>query len=191
MAFLKSIPATEESVSAVMKRYPAQAVPLTALTEIVMRTGECRFSAQQRELIAAFASGTNACTYCFETHTATAEAFGVDQGLLRALLDDIDLSPVDDALKPVLRYVRKLTQTPSRIVQADVDAIINAGWDENDFHYAVMICGLFNFYNRLMDGYGVRNTAEFRSTRGRALAEPKGYGVVTDALRASTPDPGS
>ncbi len=183
MAFVKSIPSAEESVSAVLRRYPAQAIPLTQLTDLVMRSGECRFSAQQRELIAAFASGTNACTYCFETHRATAEAFGVDEGLLGGLLDDVDASPVDERLKPVLRYVQKLTRTPSRMVQADADAIFAAGWDENDFHYLVMICGLFNFYNRLIDGYGVKNSAEFRLERGRALADPKGYGVVTDALK--------
>ena len=45
-----------------------------------------------------------------------------------------------------------------------------------------MICGLFNFYNRLIDGYGVKNTADFRLSRGRALAE-QGYGIVTDALK--------
>jgi len=33
-----------------------------------------------------------------------------------------------------------------------------------------MICGLFNFYNRLIDGYGVRNAVEFRLTAGRELA---------------------
>lgn len=183
MAFVNSIPAAEESVSAVMKRYPAQAVPLTELTDIIMRSGRCAFSARQRELIAAFASGTNRCTYCFETHRATAEAFGVDEGLLGAMLADLEASPVEERLKPVLRYVEKLTRTPSRMVKADADAVFAAGWDENDFHFAVMICGLFNFYNRLIDGYGVENSAEFRLERGRALAEPKGYGVVTDALK--------
>lgn len=182
MAFVKSIPESEESVAAVMKRYPDQAIPLTELTEIVMRTGECAFSSRQRELIAAYASGKNDCTYCYNTHKATAEAFGVDDELLRSLLDDVAASPVEEKLKPVLAFVGKLTESPSRIVQSDVDAILDAGWDENDFHYAVMICGLFNFYNRLMDGYGVRNTPDFRRERGTILAE-RGYGVVTDALR--------
>lgn len=181
MAFVKSIPASEESVTAVMKRYPDQAIPMTQLTGIVMRTGECQFTPEQRELIAAFASGTNRCTYCYETHRATAEAFGVDEGLLASLLQDLDASPVNEKMKPVLRFARKLTETPSRIVQSDVDAIFEAGWDENSFHYLVMICGLFNFYNRLMDGYGVRNTPEFRNSRGRVLAE-EGYDVVTKAL---------
>ena len=182
MVFVKSIPEAGESVTAVMKRYPDQAIPLTQLTEIIMRTGDCGFSPEERELIAAFASGTNNCTYCLNTHQATAEAFGVEQGLLAALLEDLESSPVDDKLKPVLRYVKKLTETPSRMVQADADAIFEAGWDEDSFHYAVMICSLFNFYNRLMDGYGVKNTADFRLSRGRALAE-QGYGIVTDALK--------
>ncbi len=181
MAFLKSISAAEESVTVVMKRYPEQARLLTELTQIIMRTGKCGFSTRERELIAAFASGTNACTYCMDTHMATAEAFGVDKGLLEALLADVDAGPVDDRLKPVLRYVKKLTQTPSRMVQADVDAIFAAGWDEDSFHFAVMICSLFNLYNRLMDGYGIKNTAAFRASRGRMLAE-RGYGIVTAAL---------
>ena len=181
MSFVESVPESEESVSAVLRRYPDHAVPITQLTEIVMRTGDCAFSPEQRELIAAYASGTNQCTYCFNTHRATAEAFGVDPDLFGALFDDLDASPVQDSLKPVLRFVKKLTETPSKMVQADADAIFQAGWDEDCFHYTVMICGLFNFYNRLMDGYGVKNTAEFRQSRGRALAET-GYGIVTQGL---------
>ena len=181
MAFLKSIPESEESVSVVMRRYPEQAIPLTELTEIVMRNGDCAFSSEQRELIAAYASGINDCTYCYNTHKATAEAFGVDEKLLDSMLSDLEASAVDAKLKPVLRFVRKLTQSPARMVQADADAIFNAGWDENCFHFAVMICGLFNFYNRLVDGYGVKNTADFRLSRGKLLAGA-GYRIVTDAL---------
>ena len=181
MAFVKSIKESEESVTAIMRRYPDQAIPLIKLTEIVLRSGECAFDDRARELIAAFASGSNNCTYCFDTHRATAEAFGVDEDLLASLLSDIDSSPIEENMKPVLRYARKLTETPSHIVQTDVAAILDAGWSENDFHYVVMIVGLFNFYNRLIDGHGVRNTAEFRLNGGIELAHA-GYGVVTKGL---------
>jgi uncharacterized peroxidase-related enzyme len=182
MAFVDSVPSEEEGVMAVMRRYPDQGLPMSQLTEIIMRSGDCEFSSTERELIGAYVSGTNACTYCYNTHLAAAEAFGVEQGLLAGMLDDLECSPVDDKLKPVLRYARKLTETPSRMVQADADAIFDAGWSEDSFHFTVMICALFNFYNRVMDGYGVTNTADFRLTRGQALAE-KGYGFVTDAMR--------
>lgn len=182
MAFVKSVPQEEEGVMAVMRRYPEQGLPLSQLTEIVLRSGDCEFSSKERELIGAYVSGTNDCTFCYNTHKATAEAFGVDEGLLTNMLENLDASPVDEKLRPVLRYVRKLTETPSRIVQSDVDAIFDAGWNEDSFHYAVMICALFNLYNRVMDGYGVKNTAKFRSSRGRGLAE-HGYALVMDAMR--------
>lgn len=182
MAFVKSVPVEEEAVGTVMRRYPDQAIPLTELTEIVMRSGACAFTPAQRELIAAFASGVNACTFCYNTHRATAEAFGVDADLLERALADLETAPVDEAMKPVLLYVRKLTETPSRMVQADADAIFAAGWDEDCFHYTVMITALFNLYNRLMDGYGVRNTKEFREERGAWLAQ-SGYAWVIERFR--------
>ena len=181
MAFVKSVPEAEESVAAVFRRYPQHAVLISELADLVMRSGDCAFTSEQRELIGAYTSGTNDCTYCYNTHKATAEAFGVDENLLESMLGDLDASAVDEKLKPVLRYVRKLTKTPSRMVQADVDAIFDAGSDEDCFHYAVIICGLFNLMNCLMDGYGVKNTAEGRITKGRMLADT-GYRVVTDAL---------
>lgn len=182
MAFIDSIPAAEEAVGPVIGRYPKQAIPLTELTEVVMRTDPGPFTDEQRELIAAFVSGINGCTFCYDTHRATAEAFGVDADLLEALLTDIDSAAIDERLKAALRYARKLTQTPSRMTQEDADAVLQAGWGEDGFHYVVMITALFNLYNRLMDGYGVKNTAGFRQERGELLAE-SGYAWVLDRFR--------
>lgn len=184
MAFVKSVPESDESVSAVMRRFPEMAIPLTELTDVIMRSGQCAFSPAERELIAAYTSGLNACTYCFETHRATAAAFGVDEALLGVLIDDVDAAPIDERLKPVLRFVGKLTRTPSRVTHADADAIFAAGWDERDFHYAVSICALFNFYNRIIDGNGVKNTEAFRRARGTSLAT-EGYMQVARGLQRS------
>ncbi len=171
MAFLKSIAESEESVAAVMRRYPDQAMPMMQYSEAILRSGDCAFSHEQRELIGAYTSGLNNCTYCYNTHKATAEAFGVDEGLLDSMVNDLETADVDEKMKPILRYVQKLTKMPSKMVQADADAIFEAGWDEDCFHYAVMICALFNMMNRIMDGYGVKNTAEFRLERGKMLVE--------------------
>ena len=171
MAFVKSIPEPEESVAAVMGRYPAMALPMMQLAEEILRTGDCAFTHEERELIGAYASGLNNCTYCYNTHKATAEAFGVAEGLLDDMVNDLETAGVDEKMKPVLEYVRKLTKTPSKMVQADADAIFDAGWDEHCFHYTIMISSMFNMMNRIMDGYGVKNTAEFRLSRGRMLVE--------------------
>jgi len=171
MSFISSIAIENESVWAVMSRYMDQTKPLFSLVDNVMRTGECNLSHKERELVAAFTSSVNNCNYCYNTHKSTAEAFGIDEGLLELLSVDIDSSPVENNLKPLLHYARKLTLTPSKMVQADVDNIFDAGWDENDFHYVVMICATFNFFNRLIDGYGVQNTMGYRISHGKELAE--------------------
>jgi AhpD family alkylhydroperoxidase len=47
-------------------------------------------SVAQRELIAAYVSGLNACGYCHGVHSATVQAFGIDEAVLTALLDEVD-----------------------------------------------------------------------------------------------------
>ena len=103
MAFVKSIPTEEESVAAVMRRYPGQAMPMMQFSEQLLRTGECDFTHEERELIGAYASGVNNCTYCYNTHKATAEAFGIEEGLLDSMVNDLETAAVDEKMKPVLR----------------------------------------------------------------------------------------
>ena len=168
-----------------MSRYPEQNVALYKFTEQVMRSGECSFSSKDRELIAAFTSGTNNCKFCYNTHARTAAQFGLDEGFIEGLVNDIDSSPVDEKMKPVLKFVKKLTETSYKIVQSDVDAILDVGWTENDFHFTVMICALFNFYNRVMDGYGCVSTDESRDNASKLLAN-HGYDLSTWPTDLST-----
>lgn len=169
MAFLKN-----QSSSAVLfdvfKTFPEASRPLLDYHEVLLR-GESQFSIAQRELIAAFVSGLNACSYCRGIHTATAEAFGVPEGLLAELLKDVDSSSVEEAMKPVLRFVQKLTVTPSRMTQADADAVFAVGWADDALHHAVSICGLFNLMNRMVEGLGINPNDGYHAESGRRLRE--------------------
>jgi uncharacterized protein YciW len=40
---------------------------------------------------------------------------------------------VDDKLKPLLRYVHKLTISPAKIAPSDAQEVFEAGWDEQAF----------------------------------------------------------
>ncbi|MEM7283090.1 MAG: carboxymuconolactone decarboxylase family protein [Pseudomonadota bacterium] len=171
MAFVKSIDESAESVSSVLGGYPVQAQAIMSLAQDLLRTGECQLSAAERELVGAYASGVNACTYCFDTHKSTAISFGVDESLLEAMVHDLEISGVDSKLLPVCQYIRKLTLTPARVTQTDVDNVFSVGWDENTFHFVVMICSFFNMMNRIMNGYGVTNTEGFRWDQGAKLAD--------------------
>jgi len=179
MTYLRSLP-SQAVLRDVFAAFPRTSRPLLDYHQALLR-GPSPFSVAERELIAAYVSGLNACDYCHGVHAATAQAFGVDQGLVVALLDDVDAAPVDARMRPVLRYVRKLTRTPSRLTAADAEAVLAAGWDERALHDAASVCGLFNLMNRLVEGLGIRAdagyfrlSAERLATRGYAglLASP-------------------
>jgi uncharacterized peroxidase-related enzyme len=169
MSYLRSLPA-ETTLLQVFQANPDPARHLLDLHEVLMR-GESPFTAGERELIAAYVSGVNSCTYCHGIHTFTAEAFGVPEGLLAAAVADLDTAPVDDKLRPVLAYVGKLTRTPSRMTDADAEAVFAAGWDERALHDAVLVCALFNFMNRMVEGLGIRADEAYATTSGLRLKE--------------------
>lgn len=153
---------------------------ISEFTEKVMR-GPSVFSDGERELIAAFVSGLNACQFCHGIHSHTAEAYGVDMGLFGDLIADVETADVTPRLKPVLQYVRKLTLTPSRMVQSDAQAVFDAGWDERALHDAVLVCAMFNFYNRVIEGHGVKGHDALFKARGPRLART---GYMPAALKS-------
>jgi len=152
--------------------------PLVEYHEALMR-GESPFTAAQRELMAAFVSGVNACDYCAGAHAAVARQFGVPADLLAALLEDIDAAGLEDAMKPVLRYVRKLTLTPSRMAAADAEAVYAAGWSERALYDAVQVCALFNFMNRFVEGLGLVPVDDRFAMEGRMLHD-HGYTALLE-----------
>jgi uncharacterized peroxidase-related enzyme len=167
--YLKSLP-DDAVLLQVFRAYPDTARPLLDYHELVMR-GPSPFTVAERELIAAYVSGVNECGYCHGVHTATAEAFGVQEGLLEALLADLDSAPVDERTRAVLRYVGKLTTSPSRLTEQDAAAVLAAGWDERALHDAVIVCALFNFMNRMVNGLGIKADESYFALSGKRLRD--------------------
>jgi len=168
VAFLPSLDKNPVLLN-VFKAYPETAKPLLQYHEALMR-GPSPFSEAERELIAAFVSAKNGCRYCTGVHAATAEAMGVETGTVSRLIDDIEASGVDEKMKPVLRYVAKLTDTPDGVTQADADAVFAAGWDERALHDAVATCCLFNFMNRYVEGLDIEADEKYFAMAGDRLS---------------------
>jgi hypothetical protein len=72
-------------------------------------------------------------------------------------------------MRPVLRYVGKLTRTPSAVGRADAEEVLAAGWDERALHHAVMVCALFNFMNRMVEGHGISAGPDYFAESGERL----------------------
>ncbi len=135
-------------------------------SSMLMR-GPSPFTEGQRELIAAYTSGVNSCDWCYGGHSAAASSFDIAEDVFETLMGDLDSAPIEDDMKPVLRFVRKLTESPGRMTQADADAVYAVGWDETALHHAILVCARFNFMNRFVDGHGLDYTEE-AARRNRA-----------------------
>lgn len=168
MSFFPSL-GPDAAVRNAMTLNPEASRLLIAFHTAVLR-GHSPLSAGERELIAAFVSGLNACTYCHGVHAATARAFGIDEGLLTRLVEDETCAAAEPRFQPLLRFLRKLTLTPSRMVRADAEAVFAAGWDERALHDAITTAALFNFMNRYVEGHGLVLDDSDLAARGEGLA---------------------
>lgn len=180
MSFFPSL-GPDAAVRNAMGLNPAASRLLIAYHTQILR-GPSPLSPAERELIAAFVSALNACTYCHGVHAATAKAFGIPAEVLEALVTDPDCSAVEPRLGTIFRYVRKLTLTPSRMVPADAEAVFEAGWDERALHDAISVAALFNFMNRYVEGHGLSLDETDLAARGEGLMRD-GY----DGLEAWLP----
>jgi alkylhydroperoxidase family enzyme len=103
--------------------------------------------------------------------------------VIDGLIADAGSAPIEDKLRPLIAFVRKLTLTPAKMTQADADAVFAAGWDEAALHSAIAVCCLFNFMNRLVGGHGVAADASAFAERGRRHVE-LGYAAQFEEVMA-------
>ena len=179
MPYFPSIKKNERLADALAKFNTGIEKPLMLLHESLMRNDDSPCSIGERELIAAYVSGLmNDCGYCFNIHEKVAVQFGVEKGLLKRLISDMETSGIDEKLKPVLRYVKKLTLDPYKIVNADTDAVLMAGWDERALYDALVICCTWNFMNRFVEGLGLDVDEEQLETSAEMLS--KGYSPIIE-----------
>lgn len=177
MPFLPSI-SEEDKVPHVLAKFnTGTGKPLLEYHEALLR-GESPFTVGEREMMAAYISGINACSYCYGAHTAVATRFGIAEVIITELIEDFDAAPVDEKLRPVLAYIRKLTLTPTRMTRADADQVFAAGWDERALYDVVQIASLYNFMNRFVEGLGLSPVPEQFDREGQMIEEGGYSGMI-------------
>ncbi|MFT6580325.1 MAG: carboxymuconolactone decarboxylase family protein [Alphaproteobacteria bacterium] len=172
MPFFKSMP-DDAGPANVFTAYPDIYGPWADTGQALMN-GPSPFTPGEREMIAAFVVGVAECKFAYVAHSAAAYAWGIEEGLVDKLLNDLDGAPIDDKFKPLLRYVRTLTASPNDLTQADADAVFDAGWDEKALHDAIAVTARMCFMSRLVLGHGftpmsaekARSNAENRVRKG-------------------------
>ena len=97
---------------------------------------------------------------------------GIDSLSLDALMADVDTARIDTRFKPIFKFLKKLTLTSCKMIQADADAVYAEGWDERALHDVIMVGCCFSFMNRLADGHGLpSDPALFKARAARHAQE--------------------
>jgi len=107
MSYLPSSPELN-SLAGVLTKYPRRGVLLFKLLEDVGRN----FSPLGKEscdLIMTYASALNECDFSYNGHKVKSAESGINDMIIEQLKADIDSAHVEEKLKPVLRFVKKLT----------------------------------------------------------------------------------
>lgn len=146
---------------AVLSRYSKRSSGFIEWVEEALAGRPDGLSPELCQLLAAYTSALNSCDFCHKSHQASAESLGVEPELVGMLIEDLDSAPCKDELKTLLRFVRKLNDSPARITSVDRNKVFEAGWTHAHYFDAVDICGLFNYFNRLVDSYAIELPANY------------------------------
>lgn len=126
---------------------------LVRFTDEVMR-GPSPLSHGLRELIGAFISSRNHCSFCRCAHAPVAAKL-LGKELVDEVLLDPETSRLDPAHKELFRYLGKLSENPALVTAADIHRLKAAGWSEEAIYDALSVAAVFKFYNTWNNGAGV------------------------------------
>lgn len=182
MPFLPTLPA-DAGPPTIYNQFPDIYEPWSRMSEALMN-GPSPLSQGERELILAFASGAAGCTFVQIAHAEVAYAWGIEKDLVEKLLADFDGTPLEPKLKTLLALVRKLAAEPQAVAQADVDAVLAAGWSEHALHDAVAVAARAAFMHRLIAAYGFIPITRADAQRKAQRRIEKGYVNLYPKFRA-------
>ncbi len=133
---------------------PETAQPLGELAEVLLR-GPSSLSRGERELIAAYVSGRNECTFCCGSHSAIAATqLDEDVEFVEQVRGDIEHAPVSPKLRALLRIAGAVQVSGRNVTPELISAARKAGATDLELHDTVLIAAAFCMFNRYVDGLG-------------------------------------
>ena len=116
--------------------------------------GESGLTKAQREMIAVVVSVANRCHYCIVSHTAALRKLTKDPDFVDRLATGYKYAELDARDRAMLDFAVKLTEASDRCSDQDVEALRDAGWNDEEIMDIAQVAAMFNFTNRLASGLG-------------------------------------
>jgi len=71
------------------------------------------------------------------------------------VIRDWRTAPLSPRRRAICDYAVKLTHTPAKMTEADVQGLRDAGLDDKEILSVIHVAGYFNYLNRLADAVGI------------------------------------
>ncbi|MBW8746202.1 MAG: carboxymuconolactone decarboxylase family protein [Acidobacteria bacterium] len=158
---------------------PETAAPMRELAHVLLYTSgrNTDLSSRDRELIAAFVSSRNDCTFCKMSHGAAATHLnGGDRSLLEDVWTDFQAADISQKVKTLLAIASAVQIDGKKVTPDMVKTARDAGASDLEIHDTVLIAAAFCMYNRYVDGLATLQPLEEGAyyQMGARLAE-QGY----------------
>ena len=155
---------------------PETAVPLRHLANVLLREPS-PLSSAEREMIAAFVSARNACTFCHASHrAAAAHHLDGNYDLVDAVREDPETAPVSSKMKALFAIAAKVQQSGLAVTADDISRARTEGATDIEIHDTVLIAAAFCMFNRYVDGLATLTPTDPQAydAMGRRMAK-EGY----------------
>ena len=177
------VPPGVPGIRALLQVRPETARPITELTQFLLHAPNT-LSRGERELIAAYVSALNDCTFCRRSHAAIATCHLHDESLVEGVLRDPDAAPIPAKLKALLAIAGRVQQGGRAVRVEDIDRARREGATDIEIHDTVLIAAAFCMFNRYVDGLAASTPTDADGYRERAqFVAEHGYGPPLPAHR--------
>ena len=160
---------------------PETAKPLGELANALLHAPNT-LSPGEREIIAAYVSHLNDCTYCHASHAAIAACHLRDEGLVTSVMRDVENAAISRKLKALLAIAANVQQGGRSVTPEDIGRARAEGATDREIHDTVLIAAAFCMYNRYVDGLATWTPTDPEGYRQRAgLVAEHGYSASLPA----------
>ena len=124
-------------------------------------TEETPLDREEVEMLVVTVSGVNDCLYCVVAHGALLRIFADAPTLADQLATNHRTADLSAAHREMLDFAVKLTETPGRIENADLDRLRDVGFTSEEVWDIASVVSLFNLSNRMATIADMRPNEEF------------------------------
>ena len=118
----------------------------------------------EREMIAVVVSSQNHCFYCLTAHGAAVRQYSGDPALGELMVMNYRAADLSERHRAMLDFAVKLTRHTDEIVEADRQALRDAGFSEKEIWDIANVAGFYNMTNRVASAVDMQPNPSYHAS---------------------------